>query len=265
MAYVWAKSKSGKSFKMGVEDKHIYYNGGDGTLMLNRYQQPSNATLNDNPYCLTTSNLVSYPITDSLYIQQGTNEDNRIGNKIFLKFIHLTYSITIDGNNYINNLSHSQAIDTFFRLRVMVVQFENTMAAVQIRDWFKNTYTYFRLVAISGGDSVPIQSVHTAKLRESTPYTGNFKILYDKKTSLRKNKTVKISTISIPVKQNINFNNSTNSPTDESMKHIYFLVLAPACNELDLDCTSEDRTHAMTQNINLFTTHLVAKYEYYDL
>ena len=266
MAYIYARTKSGKGFKMGVEDKHIYYNLTPEYIYLNKSVAPANTELNiNNKYCITTNKLNQYDISSNFVIAQGTDENQRIGNKVFLKFVHLTYSITLNGDIYINNLSHSQAIDTYFRFRVMVVQFNESMSSTDIRDWFKATYTYMRTQAIHSG-TVPVQSVHTAKLRESTTYTGNFNILYDKKTCLKKNKTVKMSTISIPIKQNINFENSTNKPTDESMKHIYLIIIGPCCNELDMDTISNDKTTSFsTGDLPTFTTQGVFKYEYYDL
>lgn len=251
---------------MDIEDKHIYYNLTPEYIYLNKSVAPANTELNiNNKYCITTNKLNQYDISSNFQIQQGTDENQRIGNKVFLKFVHLTYSITLSGDIYINNLSHSQAIDTYFRFRVMVVQFNESMSSTDIRDWFKATYTYMRTQAIHSG-TVPVQSVHTAKLRESTPYTGSFNILYDKKTCLKKNKTVKMSTISIPIKMNVNFDNSTNKPTDESMKHIYLIIIGPCCNELDMDTISNDKTTTFsTGDLPTFTTQGVFKYEYYDL
>lgn len=264
MAYIWAKTKSGNSFKMGVEDKHCYKNLNDGVIAVNRFNQPAASYVNNNPYCITTYNLVHYGISENFILTQGTDENQRVGNKVFLKFIHFTYSISMDGANYIANLSHGQAIDSYYRLRIMVVQFDEPINSNQdLVDWFKSTYTYLRTVAIANGGTVPIQSVHTAKLRESTAFTGSFRILYDKKTYLKKDKTVKMSTISIPIKQNVNFENTNNLPTD--LKNIYFVAIGPCSNELDMDCVSSDQSISFAGNLNLFNVHGVIKYEYYDL
>ena len=264
MAYIYARTKSGKGFKMGVEDKHVYKNLNDGVISINRYNQPANSYVNNNPFCITPYNVIHYGISENFLLTQGTDENQRVGNKVFLKFIHFTYSISMDGAKYIANLSHGQAIDSYYRLRIMVVQFDEPINSNDdIVDWFKATYTYMRNVAISGGGNVPIQSVHTAKLRESTSYTGSFRILYDKKTYLKRDKTVKMSTISIPIKQNVNFENTTNLPTD--LKNIYFIAIGPCNNELDMDCVSSDQSASFDSYLGLFNVHGVIKYEYYDL
>lgn len=266
MAYIYARTKSGKGFKMGVEDKHVYKNFDDYYIYVNR--NPNNAAAatepSANPYSVNSSKLVSFDITNNFILPQGTDENQRIGNKVFLKFIHLTYYINMNGDKYIASFSHGQAIDSYYRLRVMVVQFDDSQTENDLAEWFRTTYTYFKMQAIYN-TTVPRQSVHTAKLRESTPYTGSFKILYDKKTCLKKNKTVKMSTINIPIKQNINFENTNNLPTDGSMKYIYLIVIGPCFNEVDMDTVSEDQTHSLTEDIALFNTACVAKYEYYDL
>lgn len=266
MAYIYARTKSGKGFKLGVEDKHIYHNYQDYYIYVNK--NPGNdaqVTLDSlNPYCINPLKFVSFDITHNFVLPQGTDENERIGNKVFLKFIDLTYYISLRGEAYINNFSHGQAIDSYYRFRVMVVQFDDYMTETNIADWFRTTYTYFRTKAVYQ-NNLPLQSVHTAKLRESTPYTGTFKILYDKKTCLKKNKTVKMSTIRLPIKMNVNFENTNNKPTDESMKNIHLLVIGPCYNELDMDAVSNDQTKALTSDVPLFNTACVSKFEYYDL
>lgn len=266
MAYVWAKTKTGKPFKMGIEDKHKYYNFQDYYIYVNNNPgDDANVSMDShNPYCINLHKLVSFDITHQFVVPQGTGESERVGNKVFLKFIDLTYYITLRGEPYINNFSHSQAIDSYYRFRVMVVQFDDYMTETNIADWFRETYTYMRTKAIHL-TTAPLQSVHTAKLRESTPITGTFKILYDKKTCLKKNKTVKMSTIRIPIKQNVNFENTNNKPTDESMKNIHLIVIGPCYNELDMDAISNDQLKTATNDIALFNTACVAKFEYYDL
>lgn len=266
MAYIYARTKTGKGFKMGVEDKHTYYNFPDYYIYVDKTpSEPALASMSTlNPYCANDHKTVAFNITNNFTVPQGTEENQRVGNKIFLKFIDLTYYISLRGEPYIASFSHGQAIDTYYRLRVMVVQFDETKTEAQIAEWFRSTYTYFRNQAIYQ-NTVPVQSVHTAKLRESTPYTGTFRILYDKKTCLKKNKTVKMSTIRIPVKQNVNFENATNHPTPDSMKHIYLIVIGPCCNELDMDAISFDQTKSLTGDIALFNTACVSKFEYYDL
>lgn len=266
MAYIYARTKNGKPFKMGIEDKHIYKNFAQQFIEVgsNINNDAQVVMTNHNPYCINAGKLAAFDITNGFVVAQGTDENQRIGNKVFLKFIDLTYNITINSSIWIQYFSHGQAIDTYYRFRVMVVQFDYAVNETDMANWFRTTYTYFREKAIYN-DTAPLQSVHTAKLRESTPKTGMFRILYDKKTCLKKNKTVKLSTIRLPVKMNVNFENDNNKPTDDSMKRIYLIVIGPCYNEVDMDAISNDKTYALDADYYLFHTECVAKYEYYDL
>lgn len=266
MAYIYARSKSGKPFKMGIEDKHIYHNYSEAGLYVGKNLKNDSTTemTTSNPYCINSSKLASYNITGGFVVPRGTDENQRVGNKVFLKFIDITYEIRMSPTSYINSFSHGQAIDAYFRCRVMVVQFDAGKTETDLADWFRDTYTYFSTRAIHN-DTAPLQSVHTAKLRESTTHTGAFRILYDKKICIKKNKTVKMSTIRLPIKMNVNFENDYNKPTDESMKNIYLIVIGPCYNEVDMDTISYDKTASIAADTLLFYTGCVAKYEYYDL
>ena len=263
MASIQARSKFGKSFKISVEDKHKYINFTDQIIRLNKIRTD---TGDDNGWCIGQNCLARFELTDNITIAQGTQEDQRIGNKIFMKFLHWTYSICLDGASYIANISHGQNIDTFLRFRVMVVKFNTSMTEQDICDWFKATYIYFNTVNITPSGSTIQQSVHQTKLRESTIYTGKFKILYDKKIKLTKKKTIKMANIPIKIKQNLNFDNTSNGCTDATFKYIYGLVIGPCYNQLDTDTITTDKSwHFSTSSVDLAHVNGVLKYEYYDL
>lgn len=264
MATINAKSKFGKNFKISVEDKHKYINFTDQVIRLNKIRTD---TSDDNGWCIGQNVLARFELSDNITVAQGTAETERIGNKIFMKFLHWTYSICLDSGSYIANLSHGQNIDTYFRFRVMVVKFNKAMTEQDICDWFRNTYIYFRKYTPEGENTeITQQSVHQTKLRESTEFTGKFKILYDKKIKLGKKKTVKMSNIPLKINQNLNFDNTNNQCTDAAFKYIYGIIIGPCYNQLDTDTITADKSwHFSAGWVDLAHVNGVLKYEYYDM
>lgn len=261
MATIQARSKFGKNFKISVEDKHKYINFAIQPIRVNKLDS---SKADDNGFCIGVSNLALFELTDNVTIAQGTAEDERIGNKVFMKFIHWTIDLWLDGNNLITNFPHGTLTDLFGRFRIMVVKFQDQMSEQDIVDWFKTTYIYFRKAGT--GDISLFQSVHQTKLRESTTYTGKFKIIYDKKIKMGRKKNVKMCNIPIKINQNLNFDNTTNHATDDNFKFIYGLVIGPCCNNLDLDAISAESARNFSTAYHDFAqVGGVIKYEYYDM
>lgn len=262
MATIVARSKYGKKFKVSVEDKHKYFNFDSQTIYLNKTDVDKDS---NNGFNIGTNCLVAYNLSTNVVIQQGTAEDQRVGNKVYMKFLHFTYSLGLSGASLTTNLPHGDLADLFLRFRVMVVKFENEMSSQQLVEWFRTTYIYFKTMTV-GALTWPCQSVHQTKLRESTPYTGRFKILYDKKLKMGKKKTVKVSNISIPIKQNLNFENTYNKVTDDTFKNIYAIFIGPCFNDIDTDSITSDKTYSFSsERVFLAGIHAVMKYEYYDI
>lgn len=260
MAKIQARSKFGKKFNISVEDKHKYINFNTQPIRVNK---PDGNKIDDNGFCIGVSNLTLFELTDNITITQGTAEDQRVGNKIFMKFLHWTYNIYFEGNSLITNFPHGTITDFYARFRVMVVKFETAMSEQDIVDWFKATYIYFKTAG--NNDNTIIQSVHQTKMRESTVFTGKFKILYDKKFKMGRKKSVKMSNVPIKINQNLNFD-STNHVTDETFKYIYGLIIGPCNNRLDMDAISSDSAARFSSEYKeLATVGGVLKYEYYDL
>lgn len=259
MATIQAKSKFGKNFKISVEDKHKYYNFDTQPIRINKLDSTK---IDDNGYCIGVSNLGLFELTDNITIAQGTAEDQRVGNKIFMKFIHWTIDLRLDGQSLINNFPHGTLTDLYARFRIMVVKFQEQMSEQNIVDWFKATYIYFAKLT----NNSLYQSVHQTKLRESTPYTGKFKIMYDKKIKMGRKKTIKMCNIPIKINQNLNFENTNNHATDDAFKYIYGLVIGPCNNMLDLDPISAESARNFSTAYNEFAwCGGVIKYEYYDM
>lgn len=272
MATILAKSKYGKNFRVSVEDKHGYHNWDSQVITLNATDRAGySGTFDNNGYCIGTNNVSLYDLSRQIVITQGTADNQRVGNKVYMKFLHFTYTIRLAGDTLLTYLNHGTNADMFMRFRVMVVKFDNglIMTRPEIVNWFRETYIYFRQQTLSAGAgalNVPYQSIHQTKLRESTEWTGKFKILYDKKIKMGKKKTVKISNISIPIKQNLSFDNNNNQVTDDNFQNIFAFIIGPGCNELDTDAISADKIYNWNGvNRGIAATNAVLKWEYYDI
>lgn len=274
-AYIRAKGKGGKNFKITVEDKHKYHNYNDETIVMYKTDPlADDAFITGAGYAIGyddtagLGNFVFYDLSYAVSISQGTGEGQRIGNKVFMKYLNFTYSINFDGNTFINRLPQGTINDSFYRFRTMIVRFDSDEAITggYIRDWFRDTFTYFRSVNLGGGSQLVFQSVHTKRKRESTAYTGRFEILYDKMFKMGKKKVVKMSSVPIAINQNINFDPSTGQITDDNFKNIYAIVIGPCNSYLDMDCISQDKTlNFSTSYYGPFTVNAVLKYEWYDM
>ena len=120
MAKILARSKTGKKFDISVEDKHKYVNFALQNININK---PNATKVDDNGICIGQNTLTRFALSDSVTITQGTAEDQRIGNKIFMKFMHWTFTINFDGASMLLNLPHGKLFDFYARFRVMVVKF----------------------------------------------------------------------------------------------------------------------------------------------
>lgn len=263
MAYLYAKSKYGKRFAVSVEDKHRYYNGDEKSIPV--YKENDQSA--EGPgFCPFSSNFTIYNIGSNMKIPQGNDENQRVGNKVYLKFADITYGIYMQGDVLTNTFPHGTINDLFMRCRVMLVKFDDVMTSGDLANWFQDTYTYFRTVGVAGGGNKPLQSVHWDKMRESTKWTGTFKIIYDKKITLTRSKCMKLKTIHWVINRNTTYENTYNDITDEDLKNVYLLFIGPSCIRYDLDAISRDRVNAWNTNYtNPLKVNMCMKYEYYDI
>lgn len=256
MAYIYAKSKGHRTFKVAVEDKHRYYNFNEKNIATYKEDQTNGAGFHP-----IANNFTYYGISDYMKLSPGTDEDQRVGNKVYMKFNDITYGIYMNGDILTTNFPHGTINDLYFRCRVMLVKFDRVMTSTDLANWFEQTFTYFRLI-----NNYPLQSVHWDKKRESTPWTGLFNIIYDKKITMGKSKSIKMKTIHWIINQNVNFDNTYNTITDESINNTYLIFIGPSCLKYDMDGISRDRLNtAATASVNPLTVNVCMKYEYYDV
>lgn len=225
-----------------VEDKHTYSHMDVGILGNIR------STSVVAPFGTFRWHSPSYPV-------QGTDEDERVGKKIQTSSILVEGYLCVDNtpipsipatgypsllyylNGYIQQLLMISPADNFewsmdfnnlkFPIRHMVVEFydqdfyQGTAAeqGVYLSDWYK------KLVIQSSALSTDYPSVRQEVLRESTSYTGHFKILHDTIywLDLKDKKTIHFN-YAIPYKRNVTFDAAG---ADPSNSHVYLLFIGP--------------------------------------
>lgn len=269
---IYAK-KGKKVMPIKIEEKHRY----DHAVTVSTEEgikvgkQDSTVAVdsgNPNGYGINNANIYLLHNSNNLYIKQGTAEDERIGNKVNIKSIVMTLYIHSNPQTFINNYYDAQRVMCPFRFnfRVMTVKFENQMSRTDISRWFRETYIYYRTVSITGGVSFPYQSNWMDKLRESTPWTGQFKILFSKKFQITDTHSQTQLNITIPIKGQVNFDNTSNNPTsNQYTSNIYTFLIGPSNNDLDMDMLSCDQTQTITPSATMWFYQANIKTIYYDM
>lgn len=224
--------------RIKIENKHIYNSTTSiihGNISRNQWYNLPGIFTNYEP---------EYPV-------QGTDEDERIGRKIQSEFISEEGFLTLNLQSIENSLldywttfinSEMAALQPDFEfpvnnyslsipIRHMVVEFydedfyNGTLEekATYLSDWFENLFIQ------SGLFTLPSNQMKT--LRESTPYTGKFKILKDDIYWLDLNKKHTIHfKYKLPYKRTINFDAAGSDPTNS---HVFSLWIGPTNSWLD--------------------------------
>lgn len=195
----------------------------------------------------------------------------------------LTSTVTTDLYTYQNNRMNTKQ---FAKFRVMIVRFddlsdtqskEETALKIFIRDWFNTIFVPLAIVPhnpiedLDGYSGVkhldiPVVSNQSKMLRESTQYTGSFKILYDEMIELNQHDFSKHIKINLEPKTNLTFKDSDNNPTTEYFNNVFGFIIPPTYYKTDMDIETYDELlnlPSSSTNIAEFTTNI--KFTYYDI
>lgn len=269
MSYKIYAKKGNKVMPIKIEEKHIYKHIVDGDEVAIPVYKPNTATQDTTVgYGVNSGNIKMIHNTNFISVSQGTGEEQRIGNKINIKSLSVTLYVRFNSSVLISTFSHGQLIDTYFNFRIMTVKFDQVnLTPTDIARWYRESYIYYRTVNISLGDKYPYQSNWMDKLRESTPWTGSFKILFDKKFKLKKSKSVKQISFKLPISGQVNFDNTSNRPTEnQKLSNIYTFIIGPSNVYLDMDAVSTDKCVVLgTDSATLFYINANIKTIYYDI
>lgn len=231
--------------RIKIEDKHTYSTANNFIVGNNRatnISAPVNNFVWFTPY---------YPVL-------GADENQRIGRKIQSQSIGFEGYLSLNTRparendypnllDYFNGYMQQFMTDTpaenyefnmdwqklLIPIRHMVVEFND-------EDFYKGTQAekglylsawYRNLVTQSMGGNSNLPSVQQSTLRESTPYTGRFKILKDTMYWLDFNDKHCIHfNYQLPYKRTITFDADGSDPTNS---HIYFLFIGPIQPTID--------------------------------
>lgn len=252
-----------------IEVKHIYQNSGyyvsDGSYLPLKFSNNSstNVTLPapDNVHQQNISCKVwTLPVP-----AEGTGEDERVGNKISPQSYHCDLVISpYDYNDYLPNMFNKLFLGgggiqsetnylltkSKYRMRLMVIDFfddpnfkipdqfvsnihnasnndDYNTVCDNLTNWYQTTYVPTGRLDISN------VSCSQKMLRESTPYTGTFKVYYDKLIKLSpKNHFSKRVGIDLNLSRYKDFNISNGRYTKHNILFVLFNCMAPT---LDMD------------------------------
>lgn len=250
-----------------IEDKHVYQNSGF-YIAQNSYLPliwENSATLTftspNNTY-QPTANVKAWTLPVPT---QGTDENQRIGNKISPQSYHCDIVIQpLNLNDYLPNLFNKLFLTgggiqsetnylltkSKYCMRLMVVDFygdekfklpdqfvanieqsadndEYNTVMMHLNNWYRTTF-------VPTGRNFDVNvSCSQKMLRESTPYTGRFKILHDRLIKLSpKNHFTKRISLDLDLKKYKDFNISENRFTKHNILICLFNCMCPV---LDMD------------------------------
>lgn len=278
---IYAK-KGKKTMPIKVESKHIYHNSTQYDMYV--YRPVPDATTDNElkGYNITGYNINRLFDTDNnITISQGNREDQRQGNKINIKGVNCTIAISMDPDVLVNSFSHGDNVDLEFKFRIMAVRFNSDDKLKQtdggvartindgLAEWFRDTYIYYNQAGTTSGGHLINQSVWMDKMRDSTKWTGSFKIMKDKKFTLSRAHTSTQFNFNLGFNREVNFENTTNKPTlNQRFNHIYIFIITPSNYRFDMDTTSYAKAKTITQQqqgLSLFHSWSNVKIIYYDI
>ena len=265
---IYAK-KGKKTMPIKIESKHFYNNVYSPAKVF----KPSTAGANqeaNNGYHATTRNIVMLWKSNDVIINQGTGETNRIGNKVNIKGVNCSITASFSPSNLVNYMGHGELTDLEHKFRIMAVKFNKPLTdmSTDLAEWFRETFIY--TYATTGPNINPIcQSVWTDKLRDSTKFTGSFKILKDKKFTLSKAHSSTQFNFNLGLNREVNFENDTNKPTlEQKFNNIYIFIMTPCWYEMDMDTVSRSKCIDITEaqnEVQMYNFAANIKTIYYDM
>ena len=294
--------------KLPVESKHKYYGNNpsavDGSIT---WRAPTNYTSvwPEEGEIALASNISILWNYHEFETTRGTGESEFIGDKITLKTIQFYNKFVIDmartplyappnatltsSKSYYENYEFTENADgvinnnQWFRTyRFMLVHFkdnsrfgwDNNNLLTNIAKWFNSIYVpqvYDETNGAADNGFSKLLSNQTKLLRESSPYTGEFKIIKDwiikiDRTTTSFNLNFKLDpnkdlTMKDPGQTANNW-----APTDEWYKNTYLICIGPT-SRFDMDPTTWEviKNNYATINMNELGFYGLRKYTWYDM
>lgn len=321
MSYYVKAYKGRNKLNIPVEEKHKYYSSisdheyydlnpvsseTTSNLSLIMYQSGMSSGAGYQAYYDSNLNrncMVLWNGNTQMNISQGTAEDQRIGDKIYLKSLQMLINIqlkqpalkffnsetfdstkfsSVIGSNYYtfqDILSGESITPAKFKFRLMLVRFEDTdFQDTSINDWFNTTFVPQYYIGQYINDSAAAVTNQSKMLRESTVYTGKFKILADRSFTLNSKKGHKFVKFDWNFKQNLTLNDN-NVPTNDDFKGLRLLLFGPALMISDINGIAFSKMAEFWEKSagqsnaailrgyvsHAFTVQMNKKFTYYDM
>ena len=240
----------------------------------------------------------------TLTLPKGTGTNERIGDKIFIKSVKLMFNINFNYYQFIQYISQDQKDDNtietdisgqqvqntvttyvnnrnqtnaFFKLRFMLVRFDELDQGYistlndEIAKWFNSTFvpSLYAPPSQTNDIAIPFVSNQAKMLRESTAYTGKFKIIKDIMLTIGNKDPQKHIEIDLEPKMNITFNpdDSTSRAgyvSNSEWTNVIGFFILPSYYQEDMDLVSYSHINDGALN-NFITIDKNIKMTYYDL
>lgn len=255
--YITAKNGS-KFLSIPIEDKHQYYDTYNRPGYVLKYDSNTGAGIRVKP-----DNIIILFDSNNIQMSEGTGEDQRVGNKVLLKKMQHMTTLWINSNEFISNFTHGTSIDFSMKFRLMTVKFDDPKTKSVLADWYNTTYVPNSYGASSNTNYISNQA---QMLRESTEYTGTFKIIHDEIFTLNKANSVFYKNLAFTPNKQITFENSTDYMTNDDFINTYTFIITPSNIFTDMDTVSADKCLNLTSGVsNLFTASCNTKISYIDV
>lgn len=271
--------------KVRLDSKFCYWNGTQTVFV-----RPTGALdPNGNFFGLDTFQGIQPPLVmpTTVLPELGNNHNQRHGNRITVTSVRWKSIISMNPDILnlenpfqtvypvqINPTAADRNIHRFFKLRYMLVQWDNDYAdqitPEFIYKWFKMTYCWYRPQANAYTEFYdnPV-SVHSNVLHETTELTSKFNILCDKCITLTSARPQISLDITIPLNKNYLFDED--DPTTLIYPCLSLFVLPPLSYIVDTDPLTSQQyqdwvdNHFNSKAFNLFSVENFTKLNFIDL
>lgn len=233
--------------RIKIENKHKYF--GVDTTIDGNVLAPTTTTVRE------TNTLFRF--FEPAYPIQGTDDDDRIGRKIMTTSLVSEGVITLRTGNFPNGVGdvydgYMQELITNGRwgqnysveasmfpitasIRHMIVEFDPDVITGSTANKYDLIRQWFTTLLIQTGTNI-MPSNRTQIKRESTAFTGKFKILHDDTYYLSFKKPQIHFKINLPYKRYLNFD-STTDQISPSNRRLYHIFVGPTNIETDYNLT----------------------------
>lgn len=235
-----------------------------------------------------SSDLPSVVMPAFQFPQMGNTHYDRKGNRITLTSLRVKlhfllreeflrrWNIFDDEKSYSDMFTNGESLPLnplqWFKMRLFLLRIDDDLVINEqkIINWFCSTFTFYRAPTSaevvkgpneSGACTPGPISVHSNVLRLTTPWTGKFNILADRKFTVRVTKPSFDIDMTIPLKKEFVF-----SEDDDTLLYpkYYLVLMGPLSYEVDTDIVNKAFITA-NRSVQIATVYSWTKLNFVDL